>query len=136
MLEVTESAVMARPDAAMPALLRLAEMGVELSIDDFGVGQSSFAYLRRMPLGELKIDRSFVTRIAQGGRDRTIVRSIVELAHGLGYRVTAEGVEDAEALDCVREIGCDHAQGYFVARPMPADELDAFLARRADATMA
>ncbi|HET7844621.1 MAG TPA: GGDEF domain-containing protein, partial [Xanthomonadales bacterium] len=130
-LEVTESAVMARPDAAMPVLLKLAEMGVELSIDDFGVGQSSFAYLRRMPLGELKIDRSFVTRIAHGGRDRTIVRSIVELAHGLGYRVTAEGVEDAAALDCLREIGCDHAQGYFVARPMPADELDAFLARHA-----
>lgn len=135
-LEVTESAVMARPDAALPVLARLSDLGVEISIDDFGVGQASFAYLRRIPVGELKIDRTFVTRLGDGGSERMIARSIVELGHGLGYRVTAEGVEDASALDCLRELGCDHAQGYFIARPMPADELDAFLERHGRATTA
>jgi diguanylate cyclase (GGDEF)-like protein len=127
-LEITESALMRNPDAALPVLARLAEQGIELSIDDFGVGQSSFAYLRKLPVRELKIDRAFVAQLAQSREDRTIVRSIVDLAHHLGYRVTAEGVEDASALDYLASIGCDHAQGYLIARPLPTAAFETFLA--------
>jgi diguanylate cyclase (GGDEF)-like protein len=127
-LEVTESAIMGEPDAAIAVLRRLADQGIDLAIDDFGVGQSSFAYLRRLPVRELKIDKAFVLKLAQSPEDRTIVRSIVELGHRLGYRVTAEGVEDEGALAFLIEIGCDHAQGYFVARPMVAEAFDRFLA--------
>ncbi|MGN6512030.1 MAG: putative bifunctional diguanylate cyclase/phosphodiesterase [Lysobacteraceae bacterium] len=130
-LEITESALMRNPDAALPVLRQLAEQGIELSIDDFGVGQSSFAYLRKLSVHELKIDRAFVAQLAHSREDRTIVRSIVELAHDLGYRVTAEGVEDREALDYLATVGCDHAQGYLVARPMAADAFDAFVAEGA-----
>ena len=113
---------------AIQVLRRLADQGIDIAIDDFGVGQSSFAYLRRLPVRELKIDRSFVAQLAQSREDRAIVRAIIELGQQLGHRVTAEGVEDAEALACLRELGCDHAQGFLIARPMPADALDAFLA--------
>jgi EAL domain-containing protein (putative c-di-GMP-specific phosphodiesterase class I) len=128
MLEVTESAIMGEPDAAIAVLRRLADQGIDLAIDDFGVGQSSFAYLRRLPVRELKIDKAFILKLAQSPEDRTIVRSIVELGHRLGYRVTAEGVEDAAALAFLTEIGCDHAQGYFLGRPMAAEPFDRFLA--------
>ncbi|WP_133500895.1 putative bifunctional diguanylate cyclase/phosphodiesterase [Cognatilysobacter terrigena] len=130
-LEITESALMRDPDAALPVLHRLADAGIALSIDDFGVGQSSFAYLRRLPVRELKIDRAFVAPLAQSREDRMIVKSIVELAHALGYHVTAEGVEDPTALDYLAGIGCDHAQGFLIARPMNAAAFDAFVATRA-----
>jgi EAL domain-containing protein (putative c-di-GMP-specific phosphodiesterase class I) len=126
-LEITESAIMGKPDAAIAVLRRLAEQGVDLSIDDFGVGQSSFAYLRRLPVRELKIDRTFVTRLGSAREDQVIVRTIVELGHHLGYRVTAEGVDDPAALAVLAGIDCDHAQGYLVARPMEATALEAFL---------
>ena len=126
-LEITESALMRNPDAALPVLARLAAEGIELSIDDFGVGQSSFAYLRKLPVRELKIDRAFVAQLAQSKEDRMIVRSIVDLAHHLGYRVTAEGVEDVSALDYLATIGCDHAQGYLIARPLQTVAFEAFL---------
>jgi EAL domain-containing protein (putative c-di-GMP-specific phosphodiesterase class I) len=128
-LEITESALMRNPDAALPVLARLAAEGIELSIDDFGVGQSSFAYLRKLPVRELKIDRAFVAQLAQSKEDRMIVRSIVDLAHHLGYRVTAEGVEDSSALDYLATIGCDHAQGYLIARPLPIVGFEAFLSQ-------
>jgi diguanylate cyclase (GGDEF)-like protein len=128
-LEVTESAIMGEPDAAIAVLRQLADRGIDLAIDDFGVGQSSFAYLRRLPVRELKIDKAFILKLAQSPEDRTIVRSIVELGHRLGYRVTAEGVEDEGALAFLTEIGCDHAQGYFVARPLAAEAFDRFLAQ-------
>lgn len=127
-LEVTESAIMGKPDAAIAVLRRLAEQGVDLSIDDFGVGQSSFAYLRRLPVRELKIDRTFVTRLGQAREDQLIVRSIVDLGHHLGYRVTAEGVDDPAALAFLAGIGCDHAQGYLVAKPLDAAAFDALRA--------
>ncbi|NUS39300.1 MAG: EAL domain-containing protein [Lysobacter sp.] len=130
-LEITESALMRDPDAALPVLRRLAEQGIELSIDDFGVGQSSFAYLRRLPVRELKIDRAFIAPLAQSREDRTIVRSIVELAHHLDYRVTAEGVEDRAGLDYLASIGCDHVQGFLVASPMAVPVFDAFFAEGA-----
>ena len=103
-LEITESAIMGKPETAIAVLRRLAEQGIELAIDDFGVGQSSFAYLRRLPVRELKIDRTFIAHLAQSREDRAIVRSIVELGHDLGYRVTAEGVEDPRAIDLLREM--------------------------------
>jgi diguanylate cyclase (GGDEF)-like protein len=129
-LEITESAAMSKPEAALRVLRELADLGIDLAIDDFGVGQSSFAYLRRLPVRELKIDKSFLLRLAIGPEDRTIVRSIVELGHRLGYRVTAEGVNDRATLDYLAEIGCDHAQGFFIARALPPEALEAFLGAR------
>lgn len=128
LLEITESAVMEKFDAAVHVLRALADQGIDLAIDDFGVGQSSFAYLRRLPVRELKIDKSFLLRLAVGPQDRTIVSSIVDLGHRLGYRVTAEGVTDQATLDYLGEIGCDHAQGYFIARALASDALAVFLA--------
>jgi len=127
-LEITESAIMGRPDAAIAVLRRLADLGIALAIDDFGVGQSSLAYLRRLPVSELKIDKAFVQRLAQSPDDQTIVRSVIELGHSLGYRVTAEGVEDAVSLDVLAGFGCDEAQGYAIARPLPAESFDRFVA--------
>jgi diguanylate cyclase (GGDEF)-like protein len=131
LLEITESAVMGEPSTAIAVLRRLADLGVAVAIDDFGVGQSSLAYLRRLPVRELKIDKSFVLGLAQDEDDRLIVRTIVDLGHRLGLRVTAEGVEDAATLDYLRSIGCDHAQGYYLARPLPVAEFDALVAARA-----
>ncbi|HTA63965.1 MAG TPA: EAL domain-containing protein [Xanthomonadaceae bacterium] len=131
MLEVTESAVMGKPDAAIGVMRRLADQGIDLSIDDFGVGQSSFAYLRRLPVRELKIDKTFVQHLTESQEDRTIVGSIVDLGHKLGYKVTAEGVESRATLDWLAQIGCDYAQGYFIAKPMPVDAFDRFVANDA-----
>jgi diguanylate cyclase (GGDEF)-like protein len=127
-LEITERAVIGEFEAACRVLGRLSDHGFHIAIDDFGVGQSSLSYLRRLPVDELKIDQSFIRHLAADANDRIIVRSIVELAHGLGYQVTAEGVEDEAALDYLSSIGCDHAQGYFVAGPMSADALADLLA--------
>jgi EAL domain-containing protein (putative c-di-GMP-specific phosphodiesterase class I) len=99
-----------------------------MAIDDFGVGQTSFAYLRRLPVRELKIDKMFVQHLATDETDRVIVRSLVELGHRLGYRVTAEGVEDEDTIAFLGEVGCDHVQGFHVDRPMP---FAALAARRA-----
>jgi diguanylate cyclase (GGDEF)-like protein len=128
-VEVTERAVIGEPDLAVRVLRGLAEQGVGIAIDDFGVGQSTFAYLRHLPISELKIDRMFVNNLASDANDRVIVQSIVDLSHRLGYRVTAEGVEDQGALDFLASIGCDHAQGYFIARAMSAEDFIAFAAR-------
>jgi EAL domain-containing protein (putative c-di-GMP-specific phosphodiesterase class I)/GGDEF domain-containing protein len=132
-LELTESAVLGEPDTAMRVLRQLAGHGIDLAIDDFGVGQSSFAYLRRLPVRELKIDRQFTAALGREEGDGTLVRSMVELGHRLGYEVTAEGVETQEALDVLRDIGCDHAQGFFIARALPPRALHAFLAPAATA---
>ena len=126
-LEVTESAIMHRPDAAIAVLDQLAALGIDIAIDDFGVGQSSFAYLRRLPVRELKIDKAFVAQLAGDRQDRTIVRSIVDLGHRLDCRVTAEGVEDAESLAYLASIGCDHAQGYQIAHALPVAAFDRLL---------
>jgi diguanylate cyclase (GGDEF)-like protein len=117
-LEVTESAVIGEPEAALQVLRRLADMGIDVAIDDFGIGQTSFAYLRRLPVRELKIDKMFVQHLATDETDRVIVRSLVELGHRLGYRVTAEGVEDEATAAFLGDVGCDHAQGFHVDRPM------------------
>ncbi|HEY4143766.1 bifunctional diguanylate cyclase/phosphodiesterase [Pinirhizobacter sp.] len=119
-LEVTESAVIADPARALQELRRLADLGFKIAVDDFGVGQSSFAYLRQMPVHELKIDKTFIRNLSRDEGDRVVVRSIVDLSHRLGLRVTAEGAEDAAALDYLREVGCDCAQGFHIAAAMPA----------------
>jgi diguanylate cyclase (GGDEF)-like protein len=130
LLEVTESAVMDKPDAAIRVLRQLADQGIDLAIDDFGVGQSSFAYLRQLPVAELKIDKVFTQRINDAAEDRTIVRSIVELGHHLGYHVTAEGVDNEQALRFLAEVGCDHAQGFLIAKAMPAEAVERMLESR------
>ena len=121
-LEITESAIMDDPQRALGTLNRLATMGFRLSIDDFGTGYSSLAYLKRLPVDELKIDRSFVMAMERDTDDAKIVRSTVDLAHNLGLTVVAEGVETARAWEMLRELDCDEAQGYHMGRPMPAGE--------------
>ncbi|MEO7432712.1 MAG: EAL domain-containing protein [Dokdonella sp.] len=136
LLELTESAVMNDPETAIRVFGRLADQGVDLAIDDFGIGQSSFAYLRRLPVREIKIDRLFTQSLALDSSDRELVRSMVELGHRLGYRVTAEGVETVEALEYLRTIGCDHVQGYHIAKAMAPDAVEAMLQRMAAGTLA
>jgi diguanylate cyclase (GGDEF)-like protein len=131
-VEVTERAVIGEPDTAIRVLRALAEQGLGIAIDDFGVGQSTFAYLRHLPVSEIKIDQTFVKQLATDVNDQIIVRSIVDLSHRLGYRVTAEGVEDQGALNYLASIGCDHAQGYFISRALPAADLSRFLAVSGD----
>jgi diguanylate cyclase (GGDEF)-like protein len=121
-LEITESAIMDDPQRALQTLMKLHEMGLKLSIDDFGVGYSSLAYLKRLPVDELKIDKSFVMNMAADLDDAKIVRSTIDLAHNLGLTVVAEGLESAHSWKMLAVLGCDQAQGYFVARPMPADQ--------------
>jgi diguanylate cyclase (GGDEF)-like protein len=127
-LEITESTIMADPNRAIAILTRLADQGVSLAIDDFGTGYSSLAYLKRLPVNEVKVDRSFVMNMANDQDDVVIVRSTVDLARNLGLRVVAEGVEDEAAWDHLRMLGCDAVQGYYLARPMPAAELTRWLA--------
>ncbi|HHJ14411.1 MAG TPA: GGDEF domain-containing protein [Gammaproteobacteria bacterium] len=126
-LEVTESAMMRDPRSSLETLRRFADAGIRLSIDDFGTGYSSLAYLRELPVNELKIDKSFIMGTTQGQENRKIVLSIIELAHNLDIGVVAEGVEQAATLDWLREAGCDLAQGFYFARPMPRKRLEQWL---------
>lgn len=127
-LEITESAIVTDLGRAKEMLSRLHEMNVRLSIDDFGTGYTSLAQLKTIPIGELKIDRSFVGAITTDPGSAHIVHGVVGLGHNLGLSMVAEGVEDEETLDALRELGCDVVQGYLLARPMPARELDRWLA--------
>jgi len=126
-LEVTESALMADPTRALNVLTQLAEQGVCLAIDDFGTGYSSLAYLKRLPVHQLKIDRSFIQHLVEGGADAAIVASTIGLGHHLGLRVVAEGVETAEAWQLLAASGCDVSQGYHLSRPVTATELERWL---------
>ena len=130
-LEITESAIMDDPARAEAMLNRLSEQGFKLSIDDFGTGYSSLAYLKRLPVDELKIDKSFVMGMQVGEDDVMIVRSTIDLAHNLGLTVVAEGVETGEILEHLRALACDEAQGYHIARPLPVDDFLAWQARQA-----
>ena len=125
-LEVTESAVMEDPSHALEVLHRLHEIGFQLAIDDFGTGYSSLAYLKRLPVHELKIDKSFVRGLVGDGDDAAIVRATIDLAHVMGLGVTAEGVEDEAVLKALRRLGCDRAQGYFISPPLKSEELEAW----------
>ncbi len=128
-IEVTESAAMHSPDRAIAALESWRALGVNISIDDYGTGQSSLGYLQMLPATELKIDKSFVQSIGTDRRNAIMVRSTVALAHELGMKVVAEGIEDAACLELLREMGCDTAQGYHIARPMPAEALTEHLSQ-------
>ncbi len=121
-LEITESAMMDDPDRALQTLASLHRLGLRLSIDDFGTGYSSLAYLKRLPVDELKIDKSFVMKMESDLDDAKIVRSTIDLAHNLGLSVVAEGIENEKTWKLLAGLACDEAQGYFIARPMPADE--------------
>jgi diguanylate cyclase (GGDEF)-like protein len=127
-LEITESAIMDDPNRAQQTLEQFHDMGLQMSIDDFGTGYSSLAYLKRLPVHELKIDRSFVMNMHHDAQDAKIVRSVVDLAHNLGLKVTAEGLEEGAAWGLLGELGCDIAQGYWIAKPMPAEHLPAWVA--------
>ncbi|MEY4753806.1 MAG: hypothetical protein RJA44_1481, partial [Pseudomonadota bacterium] len=121
-IEITESGLMEQSEQAMQLLAELRQIGVRLAIDDFGTGYSSLAYLRRFAVDKLKIDRSFVRDLAANPSDMQLVRTMVALGHNLGMKVLAEGVEHEEQLDCLRQCGCDAAQGYWFSPPRPADE--------------
>ncbi|MGW3895374.1 EAL domain-containing protein [Micromonospora profundi] len=128
-LEITEGALMADPRRVLATISRLHRIGVAIALDDFGTGYSSLQHLRRLPLSEVKVDRSFVLGMADDPDDAAIVRSMIELAGALGLRVVAEGVEDERTWRMLHAAGCDAAQGWFYARPMPAEELINWLAR-------
>ncbi len=129
-VEVTETSMVDDADAAAASLARLREHGVHLALDDFGTGYSSLAYLRQLPFDILKIDRSFVQRVGHAASDRAIVRSVVALAHTLGLSVTAEGVETREQESSLRALGCEHAQGFLFAQPVPAAAAARWIERR------
>jgi diguanylate cyclase len=132
-LEITETAVIANPEEALRCLHQLREQGIALAIDDYGVGVSSLSYLKQIPATELKIDKQFIQGMTRSNRDPLIVRSTIDLCHGLGMKVTAEGVEDAMTASLLRVMGCDTIQGYFVSKAINLPDLTRFIAEHASA---
>ena len=126
-IELTESAMMSDIANGVDILDRLSHMGVRLSIDDFGTGMSSLSYLKRLPVNELKIDKSFVIDMAEDENNAVLVRSIIDLSHNIGRQVVAEGVQDRDALQLVEMLGCDAAQGHYISRPRSAEDLETWL---------
>jgi EAL domain-containing protein (putative c-di-GMP-specific phosphodiesterase class I) len=126
-LEITESMIVGDPERARGVLEQLNKIGITLAIDDFGTGYSSLAYLRQLPVDEIKIDKSFVLQMGANHADETIVRSIIDLAHNLEMRAVAEGVEDSAILSRLGELGCDVAQGYHISRPLPAEGFERWM---------
>ena len=131
-LEITEGAFLDDPQRALATLKRLSLMGFKLSIDDFGAGLSSYAWLKQLPVDELKIDTAFVRNMDRDPVDAKLVRSMIELAHNLGFGVVAEGVENARTWELLRELNCEQAQGFHMGRPMPVEEFLAWSARWVD----
>ena len=127
--EITESVLMDDVDFSIQILRDLKDIGVGLAIDDFGTGYSSLSYLERFPVDTLKIDQSFITRLGADVADSAIVSAVMALGHALGLTVTAEGVETVEQLRVLGDLGCDAAQGYLFARPIPPSDLPAFVTR-------
>lgn len=128
-LEITENVVITDIDSVMDTIVTLQNLGIKVSIDDFGTGYSSLAYLRKLPIDKIKIDRSFIADVANNDSDITIVKSMIKLSHGLGKRVLAEGVEDKNQLDLLRKLGCDAVQGYYIAKPLSENDLAKYLDR-------
>jgi diguanylate cyclase (GGDEF)-like protein len=126
-LEITESSIMTNIQGALNIMEELCEMGLSLSVDDFGTGYSSLSYLKKLPISELKIDKSFIQNLKDGSDDETIVNSIINLAHNMGLKIVAEGVENQNTADLLNIMGCDFLQGYLINRPMPADEVPKWL---------
>jgi EAL domain-containing protein (putative c-di-GMP-specific phosphodiesterase class I) len=131
MLEITESSIMTDPERSMDIIQRLHEMGYKLSIDDFGTGYSSLAYLKKMPLTELKIDKSFVSEMLESESDKVIVKATINLAHNLGLQVTAEGVESQAIVDLLAGFDCDIAQGYYFSEPLALLDFEEWMRREA-----
>jgi EAL domain-containing protein (putative c-di-GMP-specific phosphodiesterase class I) len=132
-LELTESMVMEDPERVISILKEIQGLGVSIAIDDFGTGYSSLSYLRQFPIDVIKIDRSFVKDISGDAKDAVIANAIIKLAHSLGYKVLAEGVETAVQSNYLQGQGCDLVQGFFFGRPVPAMEFEQVLHRRAAA---
>jgi EAL domain-containing protein (putative c-di-GMP-specific phosphodiesterase class I) len=128
-LEITESAIMHNVNKSLAVANCIHELGFRIAVDDFGTGHSALAQLKRLPVDELKIDKAFVGT-QQSPKDEAILRATIRLAHELGLTVVAEGVEDDATLAKLAELGCEHAQGYFIARPMPHEHLLSWLAQR------
>ena len=126
-LEITESSIMDDPSRAEATLNNLAEMGIKIAIDDFGTGYSSLAYLKRLPVHKLKIDKSFVMNMENDESDRKIVKSTIDLGHNLNLEVVAEGIENMGAWQLLEGMGCDYGQGYFMGKPMPVKDFAAWL---------
>src|SRR6185295_14307042 len=124
--EITETAVIDNPKLALDVMKDLRDAGIGISIDDYGSGLSSLSYLRTIPAQELKIDKLFIQGMARGNSDALLVKSTIDLAHSLGMKVAAEGVENAESLALLQAMGADTAQGYYIARPMPIDDFLVF----------
>jgi EAL domain-containing protein (putative c-di-GMP-specific phosphodiesterase class I) len=133
-LEITESGMVGDPDRALPTLRQLHAMGVRLAVDDFGTGPLSLSNLRRLPMHEVKIDKSFVLGMATDSGDLGIVRAIVDLGRHLGLSIVAEGVESEMTLGLLEDIGCDIAQGFLFSRPLPYERIEAWMAARTELT--
>ena len=131
-LEVTESALIRSAADVSATLSSLRQGGIRLSVDDYGTGQSTLSYLKHLPVHELKIDKTFVISLAHSENDRIMVRSTIDLAHELGLQVVAEGIEDQETLEVLRQLGCDYAQGYFISPPVEPDEFIALVTQPAN----
>ena len=131
-LEITESGLMDDPKSAQSTLRKLRDLGIATSIDDYGTGYSSLAYIKQLAVNEIKIDRTFVAGMEADRRNAAIVRSTIELGHNLGLTVVAEGVETDHELEQLRQFGCDQAQGFLYARPMAAEALEAWLGAARD----
>ena len=128
-MEITETAIMKDPDYALKVMNDLNKLGIRLSIDDFGTGYSSLSYLKKLPVDEIKIDRSFVMEMAKNNDDQVIVHTTLTMGHNLSLDVVAEGIEDASTMEKLKQMGCDLAQGYHIARPMPASDFFTWLAQ-------
>jgi len=133
-LEVTETATMINPQAALAALRVLYDAGIRLAIDDFGTGYSSLSYIRKLPVHEIKIDRSFVMEMDSNCDDATIVRTTINMCHDLGFEVVAEGVESNATCELLRSMSCDIMQGFYLARPMPDERVAPWLYDYRDGT--
>ncbi len=131
-IEVTESGFMEEPGQALDILQRLDKLGVRLSIDDYGTGYSSLAYIKKLPVQEIKIDQSFVKNMINDTNDAIIVKSTIDLGHNMGLKVVAEGVEDVESLSMLKQLGCDYAQGYYMSKPLSAEDFEAWLSNGND----
>ena len=129
-LEITETAIVEDKESGYDSLLKLKEFGIKLSIDDFGTGYSSLSYFKQIPAHELKIDKSFVTKMQSSPQDQEIVRIIIDIAHVFGLILVAEGIEDQQTYDYLKQLGCDYGQGYHMSRPLSADEFYKFLQKQ------
>ena len=127
-IEITESTLMADPNKGRSVLNAMAAMGIRFAVDDFGTGYSSLAYLKSLPIHSLKIDRAFIAQMLHDEQDQIIVKSTIQLAHNLGLKVTAEGIEDYTLIEELNALGCDYGQGYFICRPVPYEQLEDWIA--------